>query len=639
MRKYLQTAILCAFCLISGCAGGNIEADNTTGILPGCPGEVISKARTESSLTFSWSPAEGAQEYGWKLLKGMTLVKNGVCSDTEVTVTGLESGTKYNFAVRGLNGDKSSAYSQNVEASTTASGDPSEGGDDEDPVETPDPVADVYQAIKMPSAEDEDDLVRAFPGAEGGGMFTTGGRGGAVYHVTTLEDVSTQGSLRWAVSQKGARTIVFDVAGTITLKSPLEIKNGDLTIAGQTAPGDGICIKGRYTKINADNVIIRFVRFRLGDEGSGLSDSDDAIWARYRKNIIVDHCSMSWCIDECASFYANSYFTMQWCFIAESMRSSVHSKGDHGYGGIWGGSNASFHHNLLAHHDSRNPRFDHPHIYENHNTVPNRGVIDYRNNVVYNWGSNSSYGGEGYGSGKGEGINMVGNLYKPGKNSTDRKYFIDSYAVYAKCDNCGTNIDEGYPLVYMDGNVHTKYSDITSDNPSGIYWHNKDGHANYGVTSPKAFAVKGPDGQVCKVTTHGAREAFDAVCGFGGASLSRDRVDQRTADDAKNGTGEIIDCVTTTDGKVSVNSKYGYTWPLLSATDRQKKIASTDSDGDGIPDYYEALFGLDPKNPDDAKAKTLDTKGRYTNLEMYLHYLVRDVVEAGNKGGTYGSLQ
>ncbi|MGN0188223.1 MAG: hypothetical protein ACI395_01780, partial [Candidatus Cryptobacteroides sp.] len=198
---------------------------------------------------------------------------------------------------------------------------------------------------------------------------------------------------------------------------------------------------------------------------------------------------MSWCIDECASFYANSNFTMQWCFIAESMRSSVHSKGNHGYGGIWGGSNASFHHNLLAHHDSRNPRFDHPHIYEDHNTVPNRGVIDYRNNIVYNWGSNSSYGGEGYGAGKGEGINMVGNLYKPGKNSSDKKYFIDSYAVYADCSNCGTNIDEGYPLVYMDGNVHTKYSDITSDNHSGIYWHNKDGHTNYGVTSPTAFAL------------------------------------------------------------------------------------------------------------------------------------------------------
>lgn len=176
MNKTFQTALIGTFCLISGCAGGNLEADDSASTLPETPRDVTVVERTENSLTFSWAPAENALEYGWKLLKGMTLAQNGVCPSAEVTVSGLESGTKYNFSVKAVNGGKSSAYSAILEASTLASGDTD--GDEDDPVETPDPIADVYQAMKMPAAEDEDDLVRAFPGAEGGGMFTTGGRGG-----------------------------------------------------------------------------------------------------------------------------------------------------------------------------------------------------------------------------------------------------------------------------------------------------------------------------------------------------------------------------------------------------------------------------------------------------------------------------
>ncbi len=636
MKRFSIISALILACFVS-CdkePGGDTPVEPATLTAP--DGVKLASEAGENALSFTWNAVEGATSYTWKLLKGMTLVKDGSVSTTSVNVDGLEASTAYRFAVKSVNSKTASSYSAYFEASTAESSDP---GTDPDP-ETPDvdPVTDVYAQMKIPAGE-EDGVARAFPGCEGGGMYTTGGRGGKVIHVTTLEDLSTEGSLRWAVTQDYARTIVFDVAGTITLKSPLIISKPNCTIAGQTAPGDGICIKGRYTQVTANNVIIRFIRFRLGDEDSGIGDSDDCIWGRYLNNIVLDHCSMSWSVDECASFYSNSNFTMQWCIIAESMKNSVHSKSSHGYGGIWGGENASFHHNILAHHDSRNPRFDHPHIYQNHTTPAHRGVIDFRNNVVYDWGSNVSYGGEGYGSGKGTGINMVGNYYRPGTSSTDRKYFMDSYAVYASCSSCGTNIDEGYPLLYMSGNTNSKYSDISSDNASGIYWHNGSGHANYQETASAALAVKGPNGETCYTTTHSSEAAKTAVCNYAGASLSRDAVDKRTANDVLNGKGQIIDCVTAGDGKKSCESLYGFTWPTLKATAEQTSIAATDSDKDGIPDYYEALLGLNAKDASDAAAKTIDKNGRYTNLEMYLHWLVRDIVAAEAEGGQYTAIR
>ena len=499
------------------------------------------------------------------------------------------------------------------------------------------PGAFAYSSFLIPEGE-EDGIARAFPGAEGGGMYTTGGRGGKLLHVTTLADDANnppEGSLRWAVEQSGARTIVFDVAGIITLKKDLKITNGDITIAGQTAPGDGICIKGYCTWIEADNVVIRFLRFRLGDEApwtadeiaAGKADGQDCINGRYHNNIIIDHCSMSWSVDECASFYGNENFTLQWCLMAESMQScGLHKKtsggGNHGYCGLWGGKNASFHHNLLAHHYSRNARIDHPHIYQDHQNPARRGNVELRNNVVYNWGDNSAYGGEG------GAFNFINNYYKPGPSSKARKYFVDAYAVYTStCSTCGkSNIVHGYPALYFSGNVHTEYS--TLDNGSGgVNWHQGSGYENYQTMLSEALPLCGKDGADAYSTVHLALVASEKICSWAGASLSRDAVDGRVVNDVKNGSGALIN-----DIAAVMAANGGVAWP------EYKGDTLDDSDRDGIPDKYEDLFGLDKGDASDAAKKTLDTKGRYTNLEMYLHYLVKDIVVAQNAGGTYQKL-
>ncbi len=171
----------------------------------------------------------------------------------------------------------------------------------------------------------------AFPGAEGFGRYAVGGRGGAVYHVTTLEDGEQPGTLRHAVMQEGPRTVVFDVAGTIFLKEPLRITNGNLTLAGQTAPGEGICIAGRQVSLRGDNTIVRYLRFRVGNEGPG---EPDGLGANEASDVIIDHCSISWSVDETCAVYGGRNTTVQWCISSESLRNGGHHKGAHGYGAI-----------------------------------------------------------------------------------------------------------------------------------------------------------------------------------------------------------------------------------------------------------------------------------------------------------------
>lgn len=588
------------------------------------PSGVKCDKAAQTSLVFSWNDVEGAEYYVARLEKSDgTLVSGGQTStrETSVRYDGLTPGTAYSFKVRVKADGLDSPYSIPLAASTLDTGEEPEPDPDPVPDPQPEPTAD-YALFKIPAYEDAHRQALAFPGAEGGGMFTTGGRGGKVIHVTNLNDSGT-GSLRAALTESGARTIVFDVAGVIELNSGLNISKGDVTIAGQTAPGDGICIRNFSTRVNASNVIIRFVRFRMGDE---KKNEGDAIWGRYFENIILDHCSMSWCTDECASFYANRNFTMQWCVIAESLRNSIHGKGKHGYGGIWGGRDASFHHNLLAHHDSRNPRIDHPQIYGNY-VETHRGNVDYRCNAVYNWGSNHTYGGEnGW-------FNIVNNYYKPGPASSDRKYFVDAYGSYTKD---GTVYADRYPEMYLSGNLHTGHQDL-DDTPSSVYWHNGQSYGNYNMLLKAALPLEGPSGEDIYTTTHSAALSFDRICAYAGASLVRDAVDERICSDALAGTASFNDGGNgSTGGMIDTQTAVGG-WPEYKAADSE--IAGCkDSDGDGMPDWFEDQFKLDKADSTDGNAKTLDPYARYTNLEMYLHYLVRDIVDVQNAGGEYAKL-
>lgn len=453
--------------------------------------------------------------------------------------------------------------------------------------------------------------VPAFPGAEGDGMYTTGGRGGRILYITKLTDDGTTGTLRWAINQSGARIIMFKVAGIIPLTSELRIKNSNLTIAGQSAPGDGICLKNYPVVVQASNVIIRFMRFRMGDEAAEADklagntsyswDGADAIWGRDVSNIMLDHCSMSWNIDECASFYDNKNFTMQWCILGESMRNSVHSKGAHGYGGIWGGEPATFHHNLLAFHDSRNPRF----CGSRYTNSPATEKVNFTNNVIYNWGSNSGYGGEGgY-------YNMMNNYYRSG---IARSSGSTSYRIFNPNADDGKNSQPAgiWGHFYLIGNQMINTTSVTSNNwlgfqPSGTYSDTIKSTVPFNL--PPYLRLQRAD------------SAYLSVTGFAGASLKRDSVDKRIVKNVLNGTITVtIGSNGSTGGFIDSQKDVGG-WPEYTY---DPATVPTDTDADGMPDDWETVKGLNPNDASDGSTKTLD--GQYTNVEIYLNELAAPVV-------------
>ncbi|HEV2296668.1 MAG TPA: hypothetical protein VGR35_22690 [Tepidisphaeraceae bacterium] len=416
----------------------------------------------------------------------------------------------------------------------------------------------------------------AFPGAEGFGAGASGGRGKAVYAVTNLDDAG-RGSLRDALSQ-GDRTIVFRVSGTIELKSQLRLNKPNITIAGQTAPGDGICLRGRELFIaNTENIVVRFLRLRPGDE---QKTEHDALSIRNSRNVIIDHCSLSWSTDSLNDVtHTSGNVTVQWCILSEPLNRSVHEKGDHGYATGWDGriimgpagdntgGGGSYHHNLIAHAYSRAPRIGY---YKE-----GRGLIDCRNNVIYN--SGIAYGGET------DDFNYVGNYYRLGPSKLNEDGVI--FEIWAEDAR-----------MYVAGNVVEGCAEVSRNNVKGIKFRKGDAAT---VIVPSPF-------DVAPVKFDSAEKAFTRVLKQGGAIFpKRDAVDARIVADVENNTGGIINSQAEVGG-----------WPELKPAE-----APADSDGDGMPDAWERKHGLNPENPADGAAAR--EPGGYTNLEIYLNDLTR----------------
>jgi len=429
--------------------------------------------------------------------------------------------------------------------------------------------------------------IPAFPGAEGFGKYTVGGRGGKVYEVTNLND-SGPGSLREAIDANGTRTITFRISGNIELQSTLYVNNPYLTIAGQTAPGDGVCLKNYPLVTRTDEIIIRHMRFRLGHVGKP-QPLDALCVSGHGRNIIIDHCSASWGVDETLSVANDpggsglpspSNVTIQWCIISESLNKSVHPKGPHGFGtlakGGWG-NGYSFHHNLYAHHHSRSP---YPGNYTDISIDPNGLIFDFRNNVIYNWGGVfAGYNTQSHADSVTR-MNFIANYYKAGPNSqgcytfmqrvpTSKAYFADNWMN-------GTKPSDPWSLVLFDSSF--------TDEQKAAY--------------KQAQPIPVPE-----IPTEDAQTAYEKVLAGAGATCpKRDYVDMRIVFEVKNGTGEIINSEEDVGG-----------WPILRSTE-----PPADSDRDGIPDSWELEKGLNPNDPNDG-AKL--TPSGYSNLEEYLNSL------------------
>jgi hypothetical protein len=440
----------------------------------------------------------------------------------------------------------------------------------------------------------EPDLV-AFPGAEGAGRFAVGGRGGQVIHVTTLADAGA-GSLRAAVETAAPRMIVFDVSGTIALASPLKIEHPFVTIAGQTATGDGITLRDQPLIVAADHVIIRYVRSRLGDESRVQGD---AITITKGRNIILDHVSAGWSTDEALSLSSrfdppeNGFYdvTVQWSIISESLDHSSHEKGRHGYGTLVrasNGSRVSFHHNLWAHHQARMPR---PGNYKDVSKDSEGPLIEFANNVFYNWGgdpeANHTKDGPLAGKGRIDGLaagynadtnsvvtyNFIGNVYRRGPDSRAALAFFEH--------------DRNAKAFFADNSIDGQ---IPSD-PWSL------------VAGPLPTTYKlATAADVALVGIEPSLALFEKVLQQAGASLARDPVDMRVVAETREGKGRIIDSQQSVGG-----------WPTLKSSS-----PPLDTDRDGMSDAWESANGLNAKNPDDGAEIT---PVGYTQLEVYLDHL------------------
>lgn len=435
------------------------------------------------------------------------------------------------------------------------------------------------------------DGLSAFPGAEGAGAYATGGRGGDVYYVTNLKDPEPivqpvardltkthaediPGSLRHAISSAtGPRTIVFAVSGTIYLKSDLLINKSNLTIAGQTAPGDGICLADHGLVFReAKDVVVQYIRVRPGDNAK---KELDAISVYSGEDMIIDHCSTSWSVDETLSVSPNpktaklDRVTVQWCMITESLRQSEHSKKTHGFAILARGSRGasySYHHNLIAHHTDRSPR---PGNYIKRPDDRKGWLFDFRNNVIYNWGRRVA--GANHDSFAVTHYNFINNYYIPGPN-TQGKLIFHQKTHYSSGQFSGNWMVHSEPA---------KQASLLASRISRL----------------------STDQKPAKVATHTAPEAYKLVLAQAGASLSRDAVDRRIVNEVLNKTGKIIDDEDEVGG-----------WPELKSLP-----TPLDTDQDGMPDAYEKANKLDPN---DAADRNGDLNGDgYTNLENYLHVL------------------
>ena len=446
--------------------------------------------------------------------------------------------------------------------------------------------------------------------------------------------------------------MVFDISGIIALESDLVI-GANTTIEGQTAPAPGITV--RYQTVRpSDNNIIRFLRIRRGEE-KDVNDGADAIWQRQKDGIVLDHCSFSWSIDEIASFYDNQHFTMQWCTLGEALANPGHSKGEHSYGGIWGGKGASFHHNFLCHMQNRVPRFcgarynwDKYDTEKYANSIQAE-IVDFRNCVMYNWGGgNGCYGGTGGGN-----INIVNNYYKAGP-ATNNKTRVTQISVATSSNASGSDFMGYCSRYYINGNYVTAAGDkaenydwqgVIYDSGTSIIdgeHYIPDTKPMYGESVKYRKNSKNEDCVIIKldnevetgkVTTHSPQNAYQQVLTYAGASLYRDDVDARYMKEAADGTTTYTGSAEKTgDGKAIahrpgiidfVKDQGEYT---LESNGRPDNF---DTDSDGMPDAWETANGLDPQS-NDAAEYTLDKHGFYTNVEVYCNSLVEEIMKAEN---------